>query len=152
MAMRRMQPAARGFTYLMLLWWVAIGGVMLSALGQSWSMESRRAREAELQFRGEQIRQAIEAYARVPLQEGASRWPMRLEDLLEDRRSGSLRRHLRRLWLDPITGSAEWGVIREGGREEGGILGVFSRSEQRPVSAPTGVQTYAQWQFVAGAR
>ena len=33
-----------GFTYLLLLWWVALAGVMLMALGESWSMQARRDR------------------------------------------------------------------------------------------------------------
>jgi type II secretory pathway pseudopilin PulG len=140
------RPRQAGFTYLMLLWWVAISGFMLATLGHSWLLDARRAREAELIWRADQFRLAIEAYASVPVGEGASRLPVRLEDLLEDRRSGQLQRHLRRVWPDPITGRAEWGVVREGE----GIVGVHSLSTARPVNPPEGVRTYAQWAFVAG--
>src|SRR3989344_3465450 len=103
----------------MLLWWVALSGLMLAALAQSWVLDARRAREAELVWRGEQFRQAIEAYASVPVGEGQSHLPRRLEDLLEDRRSGELQRHLKRIWPDPLTGRTEWGLVRSEERRVG---------------------------------
>lgn len=145
-APRRVRVRTGGFTYLMLLWWVALSGLMLAALAQSWMLDARRAREAELVWRGEQFRLAIEAYASVPVGEGQSQLPRRLEDLLEDRRSGELQRHLKRIWPDPITGSTEWGLVREGD----GITGVHSLSVARPLNAPEGVQRYEQWTFVLG--
>ena len=93
-----------GFTYLMLLWWVAISGVLLTALAQRWTIEAQRQKEMDLLFKGSQIKAAIEAYAKVPVQEGVGRYPAELKDLLEDKRTGAARHHLRRLWLDPITG------------------------------------------------
>ncbi len=64
----------RGFTYLMLLLWVVIAGVMLAALGTSWSLMARREREAELVWRGEQYQRALASYMRagVALQAAAS--------------------------------------------------------------------------------
>lgn len=135
----------KGFTYLMLLWWVAISGVLLMALSQSWHIESRRQRDIELQFRGEQIRSAIEAYASVPVSPGASRLPARLEDLLEDTRTGVRKRHLRQLWPDPVTGSPQWGLVRG----PNGISGVFSTSGMTPVRAPAGIASYKEWRFTA---
>ncbi|MBU0918255.1 MAG: type II secretion system GspH family protein [Gammaproteobacteria bacterium] len=142
----RVRTRQAGFTYLMLLWWVALSGLMLAAMAQSWVLDARRAREAELVWRGEQFRQAIEAYASVPVGEGQSQLPRRLEDLLEDRRSGELQRHLKRIWPDPITGRPEWGLVREGD----GITGVHSLSAARPLNAPEGVLRYEQWTFVLG--
>lgn len=145
-APRRVRVRTGGFTYLMLLWWVALSGLMLAALAQSWVLDARRAREAELVWRGEQFRLAIEAYASVPVGEGQSQLPRRLEDLLEDRRSGELQRHLKRIWPDPMTGRTEWGLVREGD----GITGVHSLSVARPLNAPEGVLRYEQWTFVLG--
>lgn len=145
-APRRVRVRTGGFTYLMLLWWVALSGLMLAALAQSWVLDARRAREAELVWRGEQFRLAIEAYASVPVGEGQSQLPRRLEDLLEDRRSGELQRHLKRIWPDPMTGRTEWGLVREGD----GITGVHSLSTARPLNAPEGVLRYEQWTFVLG--
>jgi type II secretory pathway pseudopilin PulG len=136
--------AQGGFTYLMLIWWVAISGLMLSALADNWSHAMRRQREAELVFRAGQIRQAIEGYHKVITPGGAAQWPTSLEDLLDDRRGPVPKHHLRRLWPDPITGVLRWGLIKEGG----GIKGVYSESEAKPLAAPDGVERYKQWHFV----
>lgn len=134
-----------GFTYLMLLWWVALSGVMLMALPQSWSQAMRRQREAELVFRGEQMRQAIESYRKVVLANGGAQWPTNLQDLLEDHRGPKVVRHLRRLWPDPITGRSQWGLVKDGVD----IKGVFSDSTAVPLAAPEGVTQYKDWRFVA---
>ncbi len=135
-----------GFTYLMLLWWVAISGVVLMAISHSWVLEARREREAELIFRGEQIRAALLAYAKVPVADGLSPWPSSLQDLLEDQRSGKIVRHLRQVWPDPIT-HQPWGLLKD----RDGIHGVYSRSEQAPIHPPDGVEHYRQWLFEAAA-
>lgn len=104
---------SRGFTYLWLLFVVALGGVALAALGQRQQTIQQREREAELRFRGEAIAAAIGGYLRAsPGAEGANGLPQRLEDLLEDRRSGKVQRHLRRLYTDPFTGRADWLLIQ----------------------------------------
>lgn len=138
------RPEQGGFTYLMLIWWVALSGLMLAGLADNWSHAMRRQREAELVFRGGQIRQAIEAYHKVITPGGVAQWPTRLEDLLEDRRGPVPKHHLRRLWPDPITGKPKWGLIKEGA----GIKGVHSESEAKPLAAPDGVERYKQWFFV----
>jgi len=131
----------KGFTYLMLLWWVAISSVMLAALGQSWSLEARRQREMELVFRGEQIKAAILSYQEATPTLPKT-LPTRIEDLIEDQRGPSVKRHLRRWWPDPITGS-DWGLLREGPF----IRGVHSMSAQRPLRAPQGISSYEEWRF-----
>jgi type II secretory pathway pseudopilin PulG len=142
--MRRPLPPARGFTYLMLLWWVVISGVMLMALGRSWGVDAQRQREAELVFRGEQIRAALVSYRRAD--ESAGQYPPTLQALLEDKRGPTLRRHLRQLWPDPITGQPGWGLIRD---EANGIRGVYSLSQRAPLAGPVGALTYADWRFDA---
>ncbi len=132
----------RGWTYLMLLWWVAISGVMLMALGRSWSLEAQRQREAELVFRGEQIRAALASYSKAG--EPAGQYPATLDALLEDKRGPQLQRHLRQLWPDPVTGKAEWGMVRD---ESNGIRGVYSTSQRAPLGGPTGALSYADWRF-----
>lgn len=141
-------PRNRGFTYIMVLLWVAISGVMLMALSRAWLLESRRERDTELIYRGEQIREALSTYAVVPVSTGRSRAPERLEDLLEDRRSGQVVRHLRRVWRDPITNSPTWGLVKD---ENGGIVGVFSTSPKVPLLGPPGTRSYKEWRFEAGA-
>lgn len=140
--MRSAPLKKRGFTYLMLLWWVAIGGVMLAAVAQSWSLASRRERETELVFRGEQIRQAIQSYYDDSPQEPKT-LPPSLEALLEDRRGPVVRRHLRRLYKDPITRDGEWGLVKEGAL----VKGVYSLSPQKPLRGLDRYERYAQWSF-----
>lgn len=143
--MARHRRQARGFTYILLLWWVAISGVLLAALGQQWLIESRRQREAELVFRGQQIGLALAAYrAATPV--GQAPAPLRLDELLEDRRGPEMLRHLRLPWPDPITGQP-WVIDRVNGR----IVGVHSPSKARPIKPPEGVDTYEQWRFDAAA-
>jgi type II secretory pathway pseudopilin PulG len=135
------QHNQKGMTYLLLLWWVAIGGVMLASMGASWRHDSQRQRELEYAFRGEQIVQAILSYhAATPM--GQQAWPSSLDDLVEDRRGDRVIRHLRRLWSDPFT-EKEWQVINTAE----GIKGVYGTDNRRPLSGPEGVKSYSDWRF-----
>lgn len=114
----------RGFTYLWLLFVLAMGGALLATIGQRWSGVVQRDREHELLFRGAQIAAAIAAYRAAP---GVSppQWPAGFDVLVEDRRSALPRRHLRRVYIDPFTGAPDWEPIYA---EDGGWRGVRSRS------------------------
>jgi type II secretory pathway pseudopilin PulG len=140
----------RGFTYLVLLLWLAIGSALLTALASRWSFEARRERETEFVFRAEQYRSAIESYA-APINingcANVQRLPASLDDLLTDPRCGLMRHHLRTLYLDPITRSPEWGLVQR----FGAIEGVYSRSDRAPLRHINGVRTYQDWKFVANA-
>jgi type II secretory pathway pseudopilin PulG len=104
----------RGFTYLLLLFVLVIGGIGLSALGEVARQRAWREQEAELQFRGTEIASAIASY--VDASPGTSRTlPARIDDLLEDRRSGRVVRHLRQWRPDPLGG--RWVLLAPG---EGG--------------------------------
>jgi len=136
-----------GFSYLVLLLWLAIMGAILAALGPSWALESRREREQELVFRAQEYRRAIDAYAEPVNVNGCAtvrELPLQLEDLLEDRRCGLIRHHLRRLYLDPITRSPNWGLVKEYGR----IRSVYSLSPQELVRHVEGAHSYRQWVLV----
>src|SRR5262245_5068304 len=138
-----------GFTYLGILIVVAVMGAGMAAYGTIASHAAQREKEAELLFRGDQYRQAIASYYRKE-----QRYPMALTDLLEDKRYPMPVRHLRRLYVDPITGSADWGVVDAPG---GGVMGVFSRSEAEPVKNGNfslrnqefaKAKQYVDWKFV----
>lgn len=141
----------QGVTYLGLLFAVALGGIALAGTGALWQLESRRDKEKELLFAGEQYRQAIASYYdRSP---GDPQYPPRLVDLLLDPRFPMPVRHLRRLYVDPMSSDGGWEVIRRDGR----IVGVASRSSQSPIkigdfppeqAAFAGAGRYADWQFV----
>ncbi len=143
----------RGFTYLAALFLVGIAGIGLAATAEIWSHVRQREKETELLWIGEQFRQAIGLYyQRTP---GAmKRYPARLEDLLEDRRYPNMQRYLRRIYVDPMVGNSEWGLIPAPG---GGIMGVYSTAVVRPVrtlsllvsdEAISATATYREWRFV----
>ena len=144
---------AGGFTYLLLLVVVAVSGAAAAAAGALWSHAAQREKEAELFFVGEQFRQAIALYYyRTP--GGGHQYPATLQALLEDNRYPMTQRYLRKVWRDPITGSAEWGVVEAPG---GGIMGVFSKSTAAPIktgnfpmrwAAFDKAKAYEDWKFV----
>lgn len=147
------QCGQRGFTYLGVLFLVVLMGAALAGTGQLWSAASQRAKERELLWVGSQYARALRSYYRSSV--GVAQYPRRLEDLLEDRRVPMVRRHLRRLYPDPVTNSLDWGLLRD---FDGGITGVYSRSERQPMKthgfAPpwtdfAGASRYSGWQFVA---
>lgn len=136
-----------GFTYLVALVLVAATGAGLVGAAELWSHSRQREKEAELLWIGEQYKQAIGLYyQRSP---GAiKRFPEKLEDLLEDRRHLTTARYLRRVYADPMTGKAEWGLIKAPG---GGIMGVHSLSHAQPIRQLEGARTYENWQFTYSA-
>lgn len=139
--------AEAGFTYLLLLWWVAISSFVTAALATQWQIEAAREREVELVFRASQIQAALAAY-RCNTPDGHVAYPKQLHELLEDVRGAQPRHHLRRLWPDPVTGR-EWGLLRQ--LEGGGITGVYSTARGTPWRSPPGVESYPAWQFEAGS-
>lgn len=116
-----------GFTYIGLLIAVAFFGLGSVGAARLLASTQRAEREAELLFIGHQFRQAIRSY----VQSGpkAGQYPSTLEDLLQDSRYSTVRRHLRRIFVDPITGQANWGLVNA---PEGGIRGVYSLSDREP--------------------
>lgn len=143
---------ARGFAYAGALAAVAALGISLAAVGELWSTQAQREREAELLRVGRAYRQAIASYV-ASTRPGAPAYPQRLEDLLDDRRAAVLRRHLRKLYVDPMTGSAEWGLITT---PDGRIRGVYSKSQRAPLktanfgpgeAAFERAKTYEDWRF-----
>ena len=145
--MRRRRAA--GFTYLTALFMIAIMSAGLGLVGQMWETESIRDREAQLLYVGNQYRLAIQRY----VVSGPGLYPRTLDDLLKDPRSPSPRRHLRRLYPDPIMRSSEWGIIKA---PDGGIMGVYSRSEEAPMKVANfqlrdqdfaSAKKYSDWKF-----
>jgi type II secretory pathway pseudopilin PulG len=113
---------SRGFTYLLLLFAIAIGAAGLAALGERANVATQREREAELMFRGQAIAQALGAY-RAATPGPVKNLPASLQDLVEDRRGPRALHHLRRLYPDPFTGKPDWVLLRS---EDGRIAGVHS--------------------------
>lgn len=144
---------AFGFTYIGLLMMIAISGIGLAALGQAWHTASQRDKEQDLLFVGMQISQAISRYHEAtpsPIKQ----YPPTLAALLDDRRGPKPARHLRKIYIDPMTASRDWGLIKDAN----GITGVYSRSKLKPFKQESfsddlqgfsGAGSYQDWHFVA---
>ncbi len=126
-------------------------GVVLAGAGQVWHTAAKREKERELLFVGNQYRQALGRYYEAS--PGAKQYPAKLEELVEDKRFPKPQRHLRKLYADPMTGHAKWGLVLAAGR----ITGVHSLSEDVPlktgnfakVDAEFAQRTrYVDWRFV----
>jgi hypothetical protein len=124
----------------------------LASIGTFWHTTRQRAQEQELLFVGNQYAQAIFAYYQnTP---GADKqFPKKLEDLLLDKRQPYTTRYLRKLFADPITGSAQWGLIKGA---DGGIIGVHSLSDATPFKKDNfsrgyekfaAKKHYSEWRF-----
>jgi type II secretory pathway pseudopilin PulG len=150
---RTVRQGSGGFTYLGILFAIVILGFALAAAGTLWSISARRDREAQLLWVGNQYRHAIASYyLKGPA--GLRQFPPSLEELLEDRRGSVLLRHLRKLYPDPMTGSANWALERAA---DGSILGVRSTAQGQPIkqagfapelAAFAGAACYCDWIFL----
>lgn len=147
------QPRQKGFTLI-----AALAAMFLLALATQKvmgvvSQQTQREREAELLLVGAAYTRAIgDYYESSP--GSIKRWPQSLGDLTDDKRFVVLRRHLRQAYVDPIAPGMEWGLVTA---PDGGIMGVYSRSELMPIrSAAQNVgplqlaaaSHYTDWQFV----
>jgi len=114
----------RGVIYLALLLMVALVGG-LSAVGLRVARTAQvRSDEAQLLAIGLEFRRALRSYAEAT-PNGLPPAPETLQELLRDPRHPGVLRHLRRLYLDPFSGKAEWGLVR--GLDQR-IVGVHSLS------------------------
>jgi type II secretory pathway pseudopilin PulG len=141
----------RGFTYIGLLIAVVLLGIGLALVGEVWKTAVKRERERELLFVGDQIRQGIGRY--YESSPGVKQYPRKLEDMLEDKRFPELKRHLRRVYLDPMSGKADWGLVMQGDQ----ILGVYSQSKDAPIKVANfplldaffvDGNSYSDWRFI----
>lgn len=108
--MRVVDVSQRGYSYLAVLFLVALTAAGLARLGQAWGTAAQREREQELEFRGNEIAAAIASYQRAAVTEPAP-YPTTLQDLLRDDRGPQMRHHLRRLYADPLTGQPDWVLV-----------------------------------------
>lgn len=139
---------------MLVLGMLAIMSVAAVHVIESRAMIEQQAKEVELLFTGDQFRRAIESYARTtPV--GMPRYPASFDDLLHDPRQPALKRHLRRVFHDPLTGTTDWGIVT---LQDGRIRGVYSKSTQVPFklasftedyTAFAGAESYQDWKFVS---
>jgi len=142
-----------GFTYLGLLILLAVLA-LVGAMGVKLGAVSRRhAAEQALLETGAAFSAALRSYARAT-PAGQPVAPKTLRDLLRDPRYPGQVRHLRKVFIDPLTGRSEWGVVED--PEEGGITAVYSLASGKPIKLTgfdsrfidfDGKQAYNDWRF-----
>ncbi len=146
---RRQQGMALMWVMFVLFFMVLLVGTAI----EGWSNTAQRAREQQLLWTGNEFRNAIRNYYELS-PGGNKQFPQKLDDLLEDKRFVTLQRHLRKLYLDPMTDKPDWNVITD---TNGRIVGVASRSERKPLKSAgfaerdkefRNKQHYNEWQFV----
>ncbi len=139
---------SRGFAYLLLMMALAVVGIAASFAVTLGAAAERRDAERHLLFVGGEFERALVAYAAT-----ARRGPRELSELLRDPRVPGVRRHLRQIYADPLTGSTTWGLVRD---REGFIIAVHSLARGTPIRrtgfAPgqesfADAEDYAGWRF-----
>jgi type II secretory pathway pseudopilin PulG len=120
-----------GIAYLALLLAIALLGIAASNAVSLGAVFARREAEQHLLEVGQEFQTALRSYAggQGPVA-GVSRGPKALEDLLKDPRVPGIRRHLRSIYADPLTGKHEWGLIKD---STGSIVGVYSLAAGKPI-------------------
>jgi len=131
---------------------VVVLGLSAGMAGQSWRSTMQQVREAELLWRGQQYQQAIASYYNV--KHGPQQiYPVKLEHLIRDPRFPGVVRHLRKLYLDPMTGG-DWALVKDPAER---IIGVHSSSDLEPFRQDgfpenledlKGKASYSEWEFV----
>lgn len=151
------QRSQAGFTYVGLIITAAIVGLVAASTVKLGAMVQRRNAELALLETGMAFSAALQSYAAASAP-GQNRSPASLQDLLLDKRSLAPRRHLRRIYADPITGSTEWGLVLDA--KSKGIIGVHSLSDDRAIKVanfPAGLERLQgkkrlnEWIFMANA-
>lgn len=142
----RYQLGTKGFTYISLLILIAMIAIATTATVSVADLVRRRAAEEDLLYVGKQYIKAIMEYELYTPANHPSRAPSRLEDLLKDPRQAGVKRYLRQLYPDPITGKLDWQLIPAPG---GGIMGIKSAS-----CAPTIKRSFSSgdWMYLDGKR
>lgn len=145
--------ASAGFIYLWMLVLLASTGAGLGMLAEAAAFEAKREKERELLSIGRQFEAALASYVAARPAPMIDAYPRSLEDLLLDERSGVPKRHLRKVFVDPMTGRATWGLRIVSGR----VVGVHSLSTDRPLRQTATAlggrifagDSYADWIFSA---
>ena len=146
-----------GFTYLGLIILVTVIGMVGAATIKIGALMQRAQAEEELLDIGAAFSAALQSYA-AATPAGQPLQPPSLQELLKDPRTPALRRHLRKIFVDPVTGSTEWGIVYVADRL--GVVAVYSLSQARPLkignfdsrfSGFENKEHFSDWKFAAGA-
>ncbi len=144
-----------GFAYLVLLIAVATLGIAAAGTVSLGARASRQDAERQLLATGAEFERALQSYLASAPVALAGIGPRTLEELLKDPRSAGLKRHLRQIRPDPLTGKTDWGLLLA---RDGSIVGVYSRAEGQPQKTRGFgllqahfelAERYADWVFTA---
>lgn len=139
----------KGFTLVGLAVIIAIMGIVLATVAKVHSTIVKRDMEEELLFRGDEIKDAIDSYFKY-----GNTYPRNFDELLKDPRGVSSRKHIRKLYKDPIT-NGEWDIIKD---KVGRVLGVRSKSDKEPLKKGNFPEEYkafeektkySEWEFIS---
>lgn len=154
---RRMRRASGGSSQHGLAWIVVLAALAVfsaagSAVAQRWSDQVARQKEELLLRVGNAYAHALASY-RSASPGAERRYPSTLDQLVGDSRFVETRRHLRKLYADPLTGKVDWVLLRDA---RGDIVGLHSRSTEVPwkrtavrlddVDLPAAAR-YSEWIF-----
>jgi general secretion pathway protein G len=153
--------SARGFTFVELLVVSTILLILASAVMPLARVTVQRQREAELRRALREMRTAIDKFkdaadagliAPSDIQAGSDNYPPKLETLvdgvtLNNDQTGKKLKFLRRIPIDPMTNSAEWGMRAYGDRPDstswGGnsVYDVYTKSDGKALDGTK----YKEW-------
>lgn len=113
-----------------MVFFVAMLGLVGAATLKVDTLLRRAAAEQDLLEIGAAFSEALRSYA-AATPRGYPTAPPTLQDLLKDPRFPDTRRHLRKIFVDPVTGKDEWGIVYQG--DKVGVLAVYSLSQAQPL-------------------
>jgi type II secretory pathway pseudopilin PulG len=140
---------ASGFAYIFLLVTIAVIGAIAASSLQIGTQITRREAEQALQVVGMEFEQALYSYANAtPISNGlnsnsVAKGPRTFDELLKDTRFASVKRHLRQLQADPLTGLNQWGVVTD---NTGFILGIYSLAPGKPIQQTGFVNAHSNFE------
>lgn len=127
-----MRKSSAGFTYLFLLFAVAMVGIGLTVTAEVWSKLAFSWKRTEFLWVAEQYRTAIGSY--YESSPGAAKmFPLQYTDLLQDLRSSSVRHHLRAPYRNPFAIDGQWEPIRGADGRIRGVRGLLDDGTQTTV-------------------
>ena len=144
--------SAAGYTYIGLLLLLLLMTLGLGLAGESYRITRQRQQEEELLFAGRALKDALLRYYNASPGE-PKQFPKRLDDLLNDRRFPTLRRHLARIPLDPFSHTRDWGLQRTPDEQITGIYTLHSGTPMKTANfradedAFKDAPNYQQWIF-----
>lgn len=148
----RRRSRESGFTVTALLVVMFVVALGLSVAGPRWRDQSRRTNERDLMRVGVLYARALADF-RDSSPGSLKTFPRSLDELTLDTRFLGVRRHMRRLYPDPLDPARPWGVVKD---IDGYIVGVYSQSTDEPIAAGVvdlgyivlePARRYSDWKF-----